>query len=181
MITKKNSCGSRIPHSRFQCCQSLVGCFILYPETSASKKYHQWKKRWPNWREKINEAMGLRRVNRSHFSVQLLDRLPSVSDTQENESQWKVAIIIWSGIHYLAIFVTQGLKCWKEYSCTASVYEKNIAHRRGLQGPLTAFNRMTTLGKCWWCLIMRKLSECFPKDPPKIVAPKACIYFPGSL
>ena len=28
---------------------------------------------------------------------------------------------------------------------------------------------------------MRKLSECLPKDPPKIVAPKACIYFPRSL
>ena len=43
--------------------------------------------------------------------------------------------------------------------------------------------RMTTLGKCWWYQSDQcdKLSECFPKDPPEIVAPKACIYFPGSL
>ena len=42
--------------------------------------------------------------------------------------------------------------------------------------------RMTKLG-CQWYQSDQcgKLFECFPKDPPEIVAPKACIYFLGSL
>ena len=72
---------------------SLVVSFFIQRHPQAKSTTNERKDGLTEGR-KSTKRWDFEELTRSHFSVQLHDRLPSVSDTQENESQWKVARII---------------------------------------------------------------------------------------